>query len=189
MTSPKDIENIIVGVSNGRPVKLSDVAKVTDGPDEKKSSVYFKSQAINSGIKYQAVTLSIAKRKGANATKISKEILSKVESLKGNIIPSDVNVTVARDYGKTAKEKSDELLFYLLLATVSVAILIAFTLDLRESIVVLVTIPVTLALTMLVYYLYGHTLNRITLFALIFSIGILVDDAIVVIENINRHCL
>ncbi|MDW8367528.1 MAG: efflux RND transporter permease subunit, partial [Abditibacteriales bacterium] len=134
-----------------------------------------------------AVTLSVAKRKGKNAIVIANQVLAKVESLKGSIIPRGVNVTVTRNYGETAAEKSNELLYHMAIAVVSVTILIALTLGFRESGVVLIAIPVTLALTLLVFFLYGYTLNRITLFALIFSIGILVDDAIVVVENIVRH--
>jgi multidrug efflux pump subunit AcrB len=112
---------------------------------------------------------------------------SRVESLRGRLLPRDVHVAITRDYGHTAREKSNELLKHLLLATVSVTVLIALFLGLRASLVVLVAIPVTLALTLFLYYLYGYTLNRVTLFALIFSIGILVDDAIVMVENIARH--
>ena len=135
----------------------------------------------------EAVTITIAKKKGANASLVAREALAKVEALKGKLIPGDVNVTVTRNYGDTAKEKSDELLEHMLLATIAVIILIAFFLGWREAIVVAVAVPVTLALTLLINYLYGYTLNRVTLFALIFSIGILVDDAIVVVENIHRH--
>ncbi|MGW8161427.1 MAG: efflux RND transporter permease subunit, partial [Desulfobulbales bacterium] len=127
------------------------------------------------------------KKKGANASTVAHEALKKVKALKGTLIPSDLQVTVTRNYGETAKEKSDELLKHMLIATVSVIILIAFTLGWREAVVVGVAVPVTLALTLLINYLYGYTLNRVTLFALIFSIGILVDDAIVVVENIHRH--
>ncbi|HXG24773.1 MAG TPA: efflux RND transporter permease subunit, partial [Chthonomonadales bacterium] len=134
-----------------------------------------------------AVTLSIAKRKGKNAIEIAHRVLAKVENLKGTVIPSDVQLTVTRNYGETASEKSGELLYHMMVAVISVTLLIALALGRRESLVVAVAIPVTLALTMLVFYLYGYTLNRITLFALIFSIGILVDDAIVVVENIVRH--
>ena len=135
----------------------------------------------------EAVTITIAKKKGANASLVAREALAKVEALKGKLIPGDVNVTVTRNYGDTAKEKSDELLEHMLLATIAVIILIALFLGWREAIVVAVAVPVTLALTLLINYLYGYTLNRVTLFALIFSIGILVDDAIVVVENIHRH--
>jgi multidrug efflux pump subunit AcrB len=133
------------------------------------------------------VTLSIAKRPGANAIAVADEVLRKVDSLKGSIIPADVTVSITRNYGETAAEKSNELLLHMGIAVFSVAILIWLTLGWRESGIVAVAIPATLALTLLVFYLYGFTLNRITLFALIFSIGILVDDAIVVVENIVRH--
>ena len=190
--SADDLKNIIVGVYDGRPVKLSEVAAIKDGPDEDERAVTMlqgPASAVKAAGERQAVTLSVAKRRGANATEVSRAVLEKVEAMKGHDIPDGINITVTRNYGETAKAKSDELIYHMLLATLSVTLLIALTLGLREAAVVLVAIPVTLALTMLVYYLYGYTLNRITLFALIFSIGILVDDAIVVVENINRHCV
>ncbi len=189
--SADDLENIIVGVFDGHPVKLSEVADIKDGPDEQERSVTMlqgPASSVKAAGDRPAVTLSVAKRRGANATEVTRAIMAKVEAMKGREIPDGVNITVTRNYGETAKAKSDELIYHMLLATLSVTLLIALTLGLREAAVVLVAIPVTLALTMLVYYLYGYTLNRITLFALIFSIGILVDDAIVVVENINRHC-
>jgi multidrug efflux pump subunit AcrB len=131
--------------------------------------------------------LTVAKRKGTNASELADTVLDHVKGLRGNVLPTDLNVTTTRNYGETAREKSNELLKHLLLATLSVTLLIALALGWRESGVVLVAIPVTLALTLAVFYLYGYTLNRVTLFALIFSIGILVDDAIVVVENIVRH--
>ncbi|HWT79582.1 MAG TPA: efflux RND transporter permease subunit, partial [Candidatus Methylomirabilis sp.] len=131
--------------------------------------------------------ISVAKRKGTNAVVIADKVLAKVNSLKGVLIPSEAQVTVTRNYGETAQEKSNELLKHLLLATVSVTILIALFLGWRSAVVVLMAVPVTLALTLFLYFVYGYTLNRVTLFALIFSIGILVDDAIVVVENIARH--
>ncbi|MCI0539527.1 MAG: efflux RND transporter permease subunit, partial [Verrucomicrobiales bacterium] len=134
-----------------------------------------------------AVTLSIAKRPGANAISVAKEVLRKIETLKGRVIPRDVEISITRHYGNTAAEKSNELLFHMGLAVLGVSALILLTLGWRESGIVAIAIPATLALTLLVFYLYGFTLNRITLFALIFSIGILVDDAIVVVENIVRH--
>jgi multidrug efflux pump subunit AcrB len=190
--SAGDLENIIVGVFDGHPVKLSQVAAIKDGPDEDERAVTMlqgPASSVKAAGERPAVTLSVAKRRGANATEVSRAILAKVEAMKGHEIPDGINLTVTRNYGETAKAKSDELIYHMLLATLSVTILIALTLGLREAAVVLVAIPVTLALTLLVYYLYGYTLNRITLFALIFSIGILVDDAIVVVENINRHCM
>ena len=134
-----------------------------------------------------AVTLSIAKRPGANAIAVTHEVLRKIETLKGTLIPRDVEVSITRNYGETAAEKSNELLFHMGIAVIGVSLLIWLTLGWRESTIVALAIPATLALTLLVFYLLGFTLNRITLFALIFSIGILVDDAIVVVENIVRH--
>ncbi len=191
----EEIGNIVVSVFNGRPVYLRDVAFIKDGPEEPSNYVFMGlgPSAGKKGIKadragqYEAVTIAISKKKGANASIVAHEALKKVDALKGNLIPSDVNVTVTRNYGDTAKEKSDELLEHMLIATISVVVLIAIALGWRESIVVAVAVPVTLALTLLINYLYGYTLNRVTLFALIFSIGILVDDAIVVVENIHRH--
>lgn len=183
--SADDLKNTIVGLWDGRPVRLADVASVTDGPDDNESETLIYG---GKNVPVQAVTVTVAKRKGANATHVAEEALARLKTLKGGVIPAGVNWTVTRNYGETAKEKSDELLFHMLLATLSVTLLMALALGLRESLVVLVAVPVTLGLTLLVYYMFGYTLNRITLFALIFSIGILVDDAIVVVENIHRHC-
>ena len=190
ITSVDDLRATVVGVSNGRPVQLRDVAEVIDGVDEKEQEV-FTMDAANGSIAAvsprTAVTLTIAKRKGANATLVSDEVLRRVQLMAKLDTLGGVHYRVTRNYGETAKEKSNELLYHMLLATVSVTVLIGLLLGIREALVVLVAIPVTLALTLLVYYLLGYTLNRITLFALIFSIGILVDDAIVVVENIHRH--
>jgi multidrug efflux pump subunit AcrB len=134
-----------------------------------------------------AVTLTIAKRPGANAISVARQVLKKVDSLKGRVIPNSVQMSVTRHYGQTAEEKSDELLLHMGIAVIGVSVLILLTLGWRESLIVGIAIPCTLALTLLVFYLHGYTLNRITLFALTFSIGILVDDAIVVVENIVRH--
>jgi len=186
----RDLENLVVGVSDGRPVYLKNVAQVIDGPEEPTNYVlmgFGPASEINKPGLFEAVTLSIAKKPGTNATRVAEHTLKKIEALKGKIIPQDVEVTVTRNYGNTAKEKSDELLEHMLIAAISVTLLIAIALGWRESIVVAVAVPVTLALTILVNYMYGYTLNRVTLFALIFSIGILVDDAIVVVENIHRH--
>jgi len=191
-TRPEELQQVVVGVHAGRPVYLRDVAqKIEDGPAEPANYVMFASAKGTTGSvtnpDYPAVTITLAKRKGANATLIAENVLHKVDSLLGNTLPSDLNVSVTRNYGATAKDKSDELLEHLLIATLSVALLIGLALGWRESGVVLLAIPVTLALTLAIFYLFGYTLNRVTLFALIFSIGILVDDAIVVIENIVRH--
>lgn len=184
LTSAEDVERIVVGAHGGRPIYLRDVAAILDGAEEPSQYVFFGSA--RGGLE-PAVTLTVAKRPGANAIAVAENVLRKVDLLKGSIIPSDVSISIARHYGETAREKSDELLYHMGIAIVSVTILIMLTLGWRESAVVAVAIPATLALTLLVFLLYGFTLNRITLFALIFSIGILVDDAIVVVENIVRH--
>jgi multidrug efflux pump subunit AcrB len=193
----EEIAAVVLGVHEGRPVYVRDVAEVMDGPAEPDQYVFFGKgpAAAEKGLAAQpaargvtpAVTLTVAKRKGTNATHIAERVLARLEDARGTAIPEDVQITVTRNYGETAKEKSDELLWHMLIAVVSVSLLIALTLGRRESGVVALAIPVTLALTLTVFYLYGYTLNRITLFALIFSIGILVDDAIVVVENVVRH--
>ena len=162
---------------------MRDVAQVTDGGEEPSQYVRFSD---GKGF-YPAVTIAVSKRKGTNAVTVGEDVLRRLEPLRGSVIPSDVEMTITRDYGDTAKEKSNELLWHMLIAVISVSVLVAIVLGLRESLIVFIAIPVTLALTLTVFYLYGYTLNRITLFALIFSIGILVDDAIVVVENIVRH--
>ena len=188
----EDVGSIVVGVFQGHPVYLSDIARIQDGPEEPKDYVFLgygkgSGKPVNARGLQPAVTISVAKRKGSNAVNVVSAVMQKVNGLKGTLIPSDVYITVTRNYGATAEEKSNDLLFHMLIAVISVTLLIAITLGWKESMVVLIAIPVTLALTLLVFYLYGYTLNRITLFALIFSIGILVDDAIVVVENIVRH--
>jgi multidrug efflux pump subunit AcrB len=183
----RDVGAVVVGAFNGSPVYLRDVATVSDSAEELSTYVLHGRGGKAAGSESAAVTLSLAKRPGANAVDVVNSVLAKVEALKGRLIPADVQVTVSRDYGATASEKSNELLLHMGLAVFGVAILILIFLGWRESLVVMLAIPVTLGLTLLVFYLYGYTLNRITLFALIFSIGILVDDAIVVVENIVRH--
>ena len=178
-----EVGDVVIGVFSSRPVYLREVAEIVDTGEEPTQYVFHGSKTNDE----PAVTLSIAKRPGANAISIADEVLRKVDLLKGSVIPADVTVSVTRNYGETAAEKSNELLLHMGIAVFSVAILIWLTLGWRESGIVAVAIPATLALTLLVFYLYGFTLNRITLFALIFSIGILVDDAIVVVENIVRH--
>ena len=179
-----ELRNTVVTSASGRPVLVRDVAEVVDGDAEPASYVTFQSKT--SGAQ-PAVTISVAKRKGTNATDVSHRVSEKLETLKGSLVPSDVHLTITRDYGETAAEKSNELLWHMLLSVLSVSALIWLTLGRREAAVVLIAVPVTLALTLFTFYLYGYTLNRITLFALIFSVGILVDDAIVVVENIVRH--
>jgi len=204
LTDAGEVGNVVVGVFGGKPVYLRDVAVIEDGAEEPGQYVLFgEGTAANmnarggsdrmttnpavASAEQPAVTLAIAKRPGANAIRVANEVLKKIDTLKGRIIPADVRVSVTRNYGVTAAEKSNELLWHMLIAVVGVSLLILIALGWRESIIVAIAIPSTLALTLLVFYLYGFTLNRITLFALIFSIGILVDDAVVVVENIVRH--
>ncbi len=191
LESAEEVENVVVGVFDGRPVYLRDVAQVVDGPAEPADYVLMGfGPAAGEGQgsrEYPSVTIAVSKKPGTNATLVAERARHKLEEMRGRTVPAGIQVTVTRDYGETAKEKSDELLKHMLIATFSVVVLIAFVLGWREAVVVGVAVPVTLSLTLLVTYLYGYTLNRVTLFALIFSIGILVDDAIVVVENIHRH--
>jgi len=174
-----EVGAVVVGVSAGKPVYLRDVATIVDGPEEISQYVLFGDEP--------AVTIAVAKRKGTNAIKVAERVLAKVATLKGRVVPADMEIAITRHYGQTAAEKSNELLWHMAIAVVGVSILIGFVLGWRESGVVGVAIPVTLALTLATFYFLGFTLNRITLFALIFSIGILVDDPIVDVENIVRH--
>ena len=189
LASAEDVGNVVVGVFGGRPVYLREVAEIVDGAEEPSNYTFFGHGAARASAPDEepAVTLSIAKRPGANAISVAEDVLRKVETLEGTVIPRDIGVAITRHYGETAAEKSNELLRHMGIAVFGVSLLIALTLGWRESVVVALAIPATLALTLLVFYLLGFTLNRITLFALIFSIGILVDDAIVVVENIVRH--
>ncbi len=180
----EDVRQVVVTSDGRRPVFVGDVAQISDGDAEPASYVSFRAREDGA---HPAVTIAVAKRKGTNAIDVAHHVLQKLDSLKGTLVPADVHLTVTRDYGETAADKSNELLWHMLLAVLSVSALIWLTLGRREAAVVLIAIPVTLALTLFMFFLYGYTLNRITLFALIFSIGILVDDAIVVVENIVRH--
>jgi len=212
LKSSDDLANLVVGVHNGAPVYLRDVSRIVDGPEEPKDYVFFSpgpsaaakgiavpgpaqsgAAALNAGSAnleenlMPAVTISLAKRKGKNAVVLAEQAMHRAEQFRARHFPSALQITVTRNYGETAAEKSNELLLHMMIAVLSVTLLIWLILGFREAGVVAVAIPVTLALTLVVFFLYGYTLNRITLFALIFSIGILVDDAIVVIENIVRH--
>jgi multidrug efflux pump subunit AcrB len=192
-----EIGSLVAGVFNGRPVYLKNIADIKDGPAEPANYVFMGlgPASARAGInpaypkegQYEAVTITLAKKKGTNASIIANDAIRKITALKGSLIPSGVEITTTRNYGETANEKANELLEHLLIASLSVVILIALALGWREAVVVAVAVPVTLALTLFINYMYGYTLNRVTLFALIFSIGILVDDAIVVVENIHRH--
>jgi len=196
--SREDLESLVVGVSEQRPVYLRQVAEVTDGPAEATSYVWFGLGPGGAGVvspdasslvtrESPAITVAIAKQAGVNAVTVAAEVIRKVEGMKGVTIPSDVRVTVTRDYGETAQEKANELLWHLLIAVVAVVVFLGVALGARPALVVSIAIPLTLALTLFTSMMIGYTINRVTLFALIFSIGILVDDAIVVVENTYRH--
>ncbi len=194
-----DLKNIVVGVYRGKPVYLKNVAEVTDAPIDPEHYVYIgfgphseekgvsKEFIEKHGNQFPAVTIAIAKKKGTNAVTVAHQILEKLKKIEPHMLPKDVHVTVTRNYGKTAEDKFDELMFHLGVAIFAVVIFIGLTLGIREALVVSLAIPTTLALTLFVDLLIGYTLNRVTLFALIFSLGLLVDDAIVVVENIHRH--
>ncbi|QQM30697.1 efflux RND transporter permease subunit [Martelella lutilitoris] len=188
LSSPGEIGNLLLTSADGRPVYVRDVADIsyiTNDSDAIASSVTLGEDGTMDRV--PAVTLAIAKRAGANAVNVAHDILHRVDELKGTLIPDTMAVSVTRDYGETANEKANELLFHLALATVSIIILVWVAIGLREALVVAIVIPVTILLTLFAANIMGYTLNRVSLFALIFSIGILVDDAIVVIENIARH--
>jgi multidrug efflux pump subunit AcrB len=184
VTTVAEVGSVAVGSRGGAPVYLRDVAEVIDGFGEPTTYVSHESKR---GASESAVTIAVAKRKGANATSVTRAVLARVDAARDRLLPRDVTLDVTRDYGETAGDKARELILHLALATVSVTVLIWLFLGWREAAVVLVAVPVTLSVTLFAYYVLGYTLNRITLFALIFSIGILVDDAIVVVENIYRH--
>ena len=187
LTAPSEVAGLLLTARDGRPVYVADVADVSYVPDTSDHIVANVTRGEDGLIRTPAVTLAIAKRAGANAVVVAEQILHRVEELKGHLIPEGIEVQITRDYGETANEKANELLFHLGLATVSIIALVLFAIGWRESIVVAIVIPVTILLTLFAAWVMGYTLNRVSLFALIFSIGILVDDAIVVIENIARH--
>lgn len=200
LTGIPDIGLLLMSTRNGRPVYVRDVAKVIIGAEPVSKYVWHYGLGAGNGehgadskghdskmVKRPAVSIAIAKRAGANAVEIGEDILKRVELMRGRLISPEVEVVVTRNYGETADEKADELLFHLGLATFSIVLLVGFVIGWREGAVVMVVIPTTILLTMFASYLMGYTINRVSLFALIFSIGILVDDAIVVIENIARH--
>jgi multidrug efflux pump subunit AcrB len=188
MTGIPDIGLLLLTARDGRPVYVRDVARVTGEPDLAEFRTWRMSKSEDgTWSKAPAVSLALAKRPGANAVKIAEAITGRLDQIKGRVVPASLDMAVTRNYGETANEKANELLFHLGLATISIVVLIAFSIGWRESIVVLIVIPATILLTMFASNQMGYTINRVSLFALIFSIGILVDDAIVVIENISRH--
>jgi multidrug efflux pump subunit AcrB len=193
-----DVRNLVVGVFNERPVRLMDIASVTDGPAEIDSYSFFGvgPRAANQGIdtaenvvgsEYPAVTLSIAKRKGSDATRVTSAILDKVAKLEGRLIPADVELTITRDYGKTADDKAKSLIMNLVYAILLAMVVVFAAMGWRGSLIIFVSIPTTFALTLFIYYIFGYTLNRVTLFALILVTGLVVDATIIVVENIHRH--
>ena len=192
LTSADDVENLVVGVNKNMPVYLKQVATIQDGPSTAKSYVSFGYRKANDNFKtaqseYPAVTISVGKVKGADAMKISEKILEKVDHLKATIIPDDVHVEVTRNYGETASDKVGELLLHLGIAILAVTILVMFAMGWRGGLVVFFSVPLTFALTLFSYYMLDYTLNRITLFALVFVVGIVVDDSIIIAENMHRH--
>jgi multidrug efflux pump subunit AcrB len=190
LESREDVGNIVVGIYGAAPVTLKDVATITDGPEEVTSYSNFGWGAA-SGEKdrsdYPAVTLTVAKRQGTDATVLADKIMEKVGGMEGTLIPAEVTVTETRNYGETASEKVFTLLEHLIMAVVAVTIVVGFFLGWRGALVVFMSVPITFALTLLVYFLLDYTLNRVTLFALIFVAGIVVDDSIIIAENIHRH--
>lgn len=192
LSNAEDVENLVVGVNKNMPVYLKQVATITDGPSTPRSYVSFGYGKANEQFKtakseYPAVTISVGKVKGADAMKISDKILTKVDQLKKTIIPDDVHVEVTRNYGETASHKVGELLLHLGIAIIAVTVLVILAMGWRGGLVVFFSVPLTFALTLFAYYLLGYTLNRITLFALVFVVGIVVDDSIIIAENMHRH--
>jgi len=187
LSSAREVGLLTVRSASGVPIYVRDVAQVDQGPREDQSRAWRWARTGDRWESAPAVSIAIAKRSGANAVVVSDSILKRLEGLKGRLVPDGVDVAVTRNYGETANEKANELLFHLALATISIVILIGFAIGWREAGVTAIVIPTTILLTMFASYAMGYTINRVSLFALIFSIGILVDDAIVMIENIARH--
>ncbi len=193
VTTADEVEDLVVGVHGSKPVFLSDVADVYLGPDDPVSYVTFgtgmaaESKQLAARGRFPAVTLAVAKKPGTNAVDISRRVIQQLDHLRGIVIPDGVEVSITRDYGETANAKAKKLIQKLIFATASVVLLVLIAMGWREAIVVGIAVVITLAVTLFASWAYGFTLNRVSLFALIFSIGILVDDAIVVVENIHRH--
>ena len=195
LTRVRQVGQLVVGVHEDRPVYLQNVAKVIDGPAEAESYTRIgfsrrylreKGQESDSGTQ-NAVTLALAKKRGTNAVTVADEIIERMDELKRRVLPTDVQVTVTRNQGKTAQDKSDELMNSLAFAVITVVLLLAFTLGWREALVVACAVPLSFALALFVNYLFGYTINRVTMFALILSLGLVVDDPITNVDNIQRH--
>ncbi|MGD2120028.1 MAG: efflux RND transporter permease subunit [Chromatiales bacterium] len=192
LRSVEEVKKLVVGNHQGKPIYLNDVAEVTKGPEEAKQIVSFSSGAAYSGEKVngaQAVTIAIAKQKGANGVEVVNDVLAEIDNIKGYLIPDNVHVAITRNYGKTANDKVNSLLFKLAVATAAVVFLVWISMGVKPAIVVLLTIPVVLVITVFLAMFMGYSINRVSLFALIFSIGFLVDNAIVIVENIYRRWL
>jgi multidrug efflux pump subunit AcrB len=193
LSNADEVGNLIVGSNKGQPVYLKQVASIEEGAEKSSQYVFYGYGQHDSTLAnkfksdYPAVTLSIAKKKGADAMKISERILSKVEHLKKELIPDDVQITETRNYGETASEKVSELLLHLFVAVIAVTLFVMLAMGWRGGLVVFLSVPVTFALTLTSYYFLDYTLNRITLFALVFITGIVVDDSIIIAENMHRH--
>jgi multidrug efflux pump subunit AcrB len=193
LSNAAEVKQLVIGVSDGKPVFLRDVAEIQDGADQPNSYVWLGTgpaaadKQISKSGEYTAVTLAVTKKPGANAVEVAEKLLARVEDLKGKVIPSDVQVSTTRNYGETANDKAMKLIKKLLFATAAVVALVWLAMGRREALVVGIAVMLTLAATLFASWAYGFTLNRVSLFALIFSIGILVDDAIVVVENIHRR--
>jgi multidrug efflux pump subunit AcrB len=193
--SAEEIRNLVVGVHRGRPVYLRDIALVLDGPEEPEtysrigfSHYYRKEKGLDARPHtFSAVTLALSKKKGTNAVVVAENILEKLEALKSEVIPHGVEIAVSRNYGQTAQAKVDDLLSSLFFAILTVVALLAITLGWREALVVAVAVPVSFSLALFVNFLFGYTINRVTLFALILSLGLVVDDPITNVDNIQRH--
>tara|TARA_R110002050_G_scaffold92269_1_gene193129 strand:- start:26034 stop:29255 length:3222 start_codon:yes stop_codon:yes gene_type:complete len=190
--SVTDVENLVVGVQQNQPIYLKQIATIIDGPEIPQNYVSLGfGQASNKANDYQseypAVTISVAKRKGADAMKIADVIIDKVEHLRKNLIPDDVHVEITRNYGETASHKVSELLLHLIGSIIAVTFVVMLAMGWRGGLVVFLSVPITFALTLLSYYMLDYTLNRITLFALVFVTGIVVDDSIIIAENMHRH--
>ena len=192
LQTAKDVENLVVGVQKNRPIYLKQIAKILDGPEIPQNyvSLGFGKGSVKADkykSEYPAVTISIAKRKGADAMKIAEVIIDKLAHLKATLIPDDVHVEISRNYGETASHKVSELLLHLIGSIIAVTLVVMLAMGWRGGLVVFLSVPITFALTLLSYYMLDYTLNRITLFALVFVTGIVVDDSIIIAENMHRH--
>ena len=193
LSTADEVGNLIVGSNNGQPVFLKQVATIEQGAERSSQYVFYGYGQHDAALAdtfrsdYPAITLSIAKKKGADAMKLSERIVAKVEHLKKELIPDDVQVTETRNYGETASEKVSELLLHLFVAVIAVTLFVMLAMGWRGGLVVFLSVPVTFALTLFSYYFLDYTLNRITLFALVFITGIVVDDSIIIAENMHRH--